>query len=54
MTRSPRHGLIIGKFYPPHLGHHALIEAAERACEPYGVELAARFHAQPVVVDLGR
>lgn len=121
------HGLIVGKFYPPHLGHHALIEAAERACErvtvvvarsaaesvpldlrlawlreahgprvrfvgvhddhpvdyddpavwelhmavfraaagtdrvdavfsseTYGVELAARFHARPVIVDLGR
>jgi NadR type nicotinamide-nucleotide adenylyltransferase len=121
------HGLIVGKFYPPHLGHHALIEAAERACdrvtvvvapssaesvpldlrlawlreahgprvrfvgvhddhpvdyddpavwdlhmavfrvaagtdrvdavfssEAYGMELAARFHAQPVIVDPGR
>ena len=26
------HGLIVGKFYPPHAGHHALIAAAEAAC----------------------
>jgi HTH-type transcriptional repressor of NAD biosynthesis genes len=122
-----RHGLIVGKFYPPHAGHHALIAAAERECErvtvvvapstqesvplefrlrwlreahgprvhfvgvyddhpidyddpaawelhmavfrtaagadrvdavfsseAYGVELAARFHAEPVIVDLPR
>ena len=121
------HGLIVGKFYPPHAGHHALIAAAEAACdrvtvvvapstresvplelrlewlraehgpavrfvgvhddnpvdyddpavwelhmaifrtaagadrvdavfssEAYGVELAERFHAAPVIVDLGR
>jgi HTH-type transcriptional repressor of NAD biosynthesis genes len=26
------HGLVIGKFYPPHLGHQHLITAAARAC----------------------
>jgi len=26
-------GLIIGKFYPPHLGHSYLIERAERDCK---------------------
>lgn len=26
------HGLIIGKFYPPHAGHRLLIETAARAC----------------------
>ncbi|WP_433300071.1 AAA family ATPase [Actinoplanes sp. CA-030573] len=121
------HGLIVGKFYPPHAGHHLLIDTAAARCarvtvvvapssaetlpldlrldwlraahgpnvrfvgvhddhpidyadpavwelhmavfraaagtdrvdavfssEAYGVELAARFHAEPVIVDLGR
>jgi NadR type nicotinamide-nucleotide adenylyltransferase len=28
-----RHGLLIGKFYPPHLGHHAAIRDAAATCE---------------------
>ncbi len=31
MRRSFRHGLVIGKFYPPQAGHHHLIRAAARA-----------------------
>lgn len=27
-----RHGLLIGKFYPPHLGHHAAIRTAAQRC----------------------
>jgi HTH-type transcriptional regulator, transcriptional repressor of NAD biosynthesis genes len=27
------HGLIVGKFYPPHCGHHLLIHAAAANCE---------------------
>jgi len=27
------HGLVIGKFYPPHLGHHHLIAGAARQVE---------------------
>jgi NadR type nicotinamide-nucleotide adenylyltransferase len=34
------HGLIVGKFYPPHAGHHALIEAAATACERVTVVVA--------------
>ncbi|HEX5201994.1 MAG TPA: adenylyltransferase/cytidyltransferase family protein [Actinoplanes sp.] len=34
------HGLIVGKFYPPHLGHHELIRAAERECERVTVVVA--------------
>lgn len=31
MTRKPyRHGLVIGKFYPPHLGHEYLVRTAAR------------------------
>lgn len=29
---SFRHGLVIGKFYPPHRGHHLLIEEAAGQC----------------------
>ncbi|MGA8117606.1 MAG: AAA family ATPase [Actinocatenispora sp.] len=28
-----RHGMVLGKFYPPHAGHHHLIDTAARACE---------------------
>ncbi|NUQ86868.1 MAG: AAA family ATPase [Glycomyces artemisiae] len=29
----PEHGLIVGKFYPPHAGHHHLIRAAQARCK---------------------
>lgn len=32
MTGKFAHGLVIGKFYPPHLGHHYLIEQAAARC----------------------
>ncbi|GAA1590534.1 AAA family ATPase [Actinoplanes couchii] len=35
-----RHGLIVGKFYPPHTGHHALIDTAAAACERVTVVVA--------------
>jgi cytidyltransferase-like protein len=28
-----RHGLVLGKFYPPHAGHHLLVDTAARQCE---------------------
>jgi NadR type nicotinamide-nucleotide adenylyltransferase len=34
------HGLIVGKFYPPHAGHHALIDAAAAACTRVTVVVA--------------
>lgn len=34
------HGLIVGKFYPPHAGHHHLIETAARACDEVTVVVA--------------
>lgn len=35
------HGLVIGKFYPPHLGHEYLIGRAARACEAVTVLVMA-------------
>lgn len=36
-----RHGMVIGKFYPPHAGHHHLIDTAAGACERVTVVVAA-------------
>jgi cytidyltransferase-like protein len=33
MTEFFRHGLVIGKFYPPHSGHRFLIRAAADSCD---------------------
>jgi NadR type nicotinamide-nucleotide adenylyltransferase len=51
----PPHGLVVGRFLPPHAGHHALVEAARRrcrrltvaavACGGEGFPLAARLAA---------
>ena len=38
------HGLIIGKFYPPHAGHHLLIRAAAATCERVTVIAMAASH----------
>jgi HTH-type transcriptional repressor of NAD biosynthesis genes len=45
------HGLVIGKFYPPHAGHHALIEAAAAACRRVTV-VAAPSSAESIPLDL--
>jgi len=37
--RRFRHGLVIGKFYPLHVGHSHLIRAAARACDRVTVEV---------------
>lgn len=31
-SARPAHGLVIGKFYPPHDGHHLLVRAAAAVC----------------------
>ena len=41
---KPRHGLVIGKFYPPHAGHKLLVRAAARACEHVTVVVMAATH----------
>jgi HTH-type transcriptional regulator, transcriptional repressor of NAD biosynthesis genes len=35
------HGLVVGKFYPPHLGHHLLVDEAAAACARVTVVVAA-------------
>ncbi len=39
MTRF-RHGMIVGKFYPPHAGHHHLIDVATAQCDALTVVVA--------------
>ena len=43
MTPAPAHGLVVGKFYPPHVGHLHLIKmAAERCAHVTVLVMAAR------------
>jgi HTH-type transcriptional repressor of NAD biosynthesis genes len=43
VAAAPRvkHGLVIGKFYPPHAGHHFLVRTAAAACERVSVVVMA-------------
>jgi NadR type nicotinamide-nucleotide adenylyltransferase len=41
MSERFRHGLVIGKFYPPHAGHHFLIRSAADSCEAVTVVVMA-------------
>lgn len=36
-----RHGLVLGKFYPPHTGHHHLVRTAQDQCERLTVLVCA-------------
>ncbi|MGW1895186.1 AAA family ATPase [Streptomyces sp. NPDC002004] len=36
-----RHGLVLGKFYPPHAGHHLLVRSALERCEHLTVLVCA-------------
>ncbi|MCX9191436.1 transcriptional regulator [Carbonactinospora thermoautotrophica] len=48
-TRRFRHGLVLGKFYPPHAGHHLLISTAAAACDQVSVlVLAASVESIPL------
>lgn len=40
MTRRFRHGMVVGKFYPPHAGHHHLIATAAASCDRVTVVVA--------------
>jgi NadR type nicotinamide-nucleotide adenylyltransferase len=40
-SRHFRHGLVLGKFYPLHAGHQALIRAASRSCDRVTVQVLA-------------
>ena len=40
MSARFRHGLVIGKFYPPHVGHDHLVAAAAARCERVTVVVA--------------
>jgi NadR type nicotinamide-nucleotide adenylyltransferase len=40
-VRRFAHGLVVGKFYPPHLGHLRLVESAANSCDQVTVVVAA-------------
>jgi len=46
-----RHGLIVGKFYPPHAGHHYLIRTAADLCDRVSVVVAASQVESVPLVD---
>lgn len=50
---SPRfgHGLVLGKFYPPHAGHSHLIGRARHACDRLTVMVLAA-HVESIPLDL--
>jgi HTH-type transcriptional regulator, transcriptional repressor of NAD biosynthesis genes len=48
-----RHGLVVGKFFPPHAGHHHLIDTAEARCGRLTVVVApARSEWLPLELRL--
>jgi HTH-type transcriptional repressor of NAD biosynthesis genes len=48
---KPRHGLVIGKFYPPHAGHHLLVRTAAALCDRVSVVVMAS-RAESIPLDL--
>ncbi|MEV1015023.1 MULTISPECIES: AAA family ATPase [unclassified Micromonospora] len=47
------HGMVVGKFYPPHAGHHALIAAAAARCATVTVVVApSRRESIPLAARL--
>ncbi|MEH1099821.1 AAA family ATPase [Micromonospora sp. CPCC 205561] len=48
-----RHGMVVGKFYPPHAGHHALVRAAAARCAAVTVVVApSRRESIPLALRL--
>lgn len=45
------HGLVIGKFYPPHAGHRLLIQTAARQCNRVTVIVMAASHESISLAD---
>jgi HTH-type transcriptional regulator, transcriptional repressor of NAD biosynthesis genes len=54
MIRHFEHGLVIGKFYPPHLGHHRLISTAASLCRHVTVLVMAATGESIPAVDRAR
>jgi NadR type nicotinamide-nucleotide adenylyltransferase len=53
-VRRFRHGLVLGKFYPLHAGHQALVRAAAARCERVTVQvLASSVESVPLDVRAG-
>jgi cytidyltransferase-like protein len=50
-TARTRHGLVVGKFYPPHAGHHLLVRTAAATCERVTVVVMAGS-AQTIPIGL--
>jgi NadR type nicotinamide-nucleotide adenylyltransferase len=46
-----RHGLLIGKFYPPHRGHHAAIRIAAASCDLVTVVVMASLAETVALAD---
>ena len=44
MQARSGHGLVIGKFYPPHAGHHLLVRTAASQCGQVSVVVMAASH----------
>lgn len=54
MSVRASHGLVIGKFYPPHAGHHHLVRYAAERCERLTVVvMAASVESIPLELRVG-
>lgn len=49
--KAAAHGLVIGKFYPPHAGHKLLVQTAAGQCERVTVVVMAASHESLALAD---